>query len=195
MSARPDPRIVLVRHGRSAHVHRGWIDRSGLDRWNEAYDAAGLHAHDRPPDALRRLAREAGRVVASDMPRARASAALLAGSGVAFETSPLLREISLWMPSWKRVRLPLLGWALAIGLGSLVRRWRGAYPDAEVSARAHEAAAWLAGLAREHGTVVAVTHGAFRAHLTVALEVAGWQAPWRRRFHHWSAWEFSPAPR
>jgi len=24
---------------------------------------------------------------------------------------------------------------------------------------------------------------------------AGWQAPRRRRFHHWSAWELAPAPR
>ena len=157
-------RIVLVRHGRSAHEHRGWIDRAGLDRWNAAYDAAGVHADDTPPPALRAMALAAGRVVASDMPRARASAALLAGPGVAFETSPLLREIVLWMPSWRRVRLPLMGWALAIGLGSLVRRWRGAYPDPEVSAR---------------------------AHLTLALEQAGWQAPRRRRFHHWSAWELA----
>jgi hypothetical protein len=46
------PRLVLVRHGRSAHVHRGWIDRAGLDRWQLAYDAAGLHDADAPPPAL-----------------------------------------------------------------------------------------------------------------------------------------------
>jgi broad specificity phosphatase PhoE len=185
------PRIVLVRHGRSAHVHRGWIDRAGLDRWNAAYDAAGIHADDRPPAELRALACAAGRVVASDMPRARASAELLLGSGGQFEVSPLLRELTMWVPPWRRVRLPLVAWSLALALGSYLQMRRGLWPEPEVRARAREAAAWLAGLAREHGTVVAVTHGAFRATITRALVLQGWRAPRRRRYHHWSVWEMA----
>jgi len=35
-------RILLIRHGPSAHSESpGWIDAAGVDRWREAYDAAG----------------------------------------------------------------------------------------------------------------------------------------------------------
>jgi broad specificity phosphatase PhoE len=71
-------RIVLVRHGRSAHVHTGWIDRDGFLRWREAYEAAGLDPADAPPPALRELVASAEVIVASDAPRALASARLLA---------------------------------------------------------------------------------------------------------------------
>ena len=99
-------RILLVRHGRSAHVHRGWLDRAALERWSASYDAAAVHDDDAPPATLRALAREVGCVVASDMPRAIASAERLLGKGVAFETFPQLREAPLWIPAWRRVASP-----------------------------------------------------------------------------------------
>lgn len=49
-------RLVLVRHGRSAHVHTaGWIDGAGLRAWAGAYDAAGIRDDDRPPAPLAAL--------------------------------------------------------------------------------------------------------------------------------------------
>jgi len=38
---RPPPRVVLVRHGRSAHAVRGWLDAATLRAWFAAYDGAG----------------------------------------------------------------------------------------------------------------------------------------------------------
>ena len=35
-------RLVLVRHGRSAHRHNGWVAIEGFRRWREAYEAAAL---------------------------------------------------------------------------------------------------------------------------------------------------------
>ncbi|WP_438036480.1 hypothetical protein [Sorangium sp. So ce204] len=105
-------RIILVRHGRSGHVHTGWIDAAGLQRWRDAYDAAGLAPGELPPPALRRLATQAGVVVASDLPRARASAELLV-PGVEIATSALLREVDQPSPPLGNARAPLAVWALA----------------------------------------------------------------------------------
>ena len=173
-------KIVLVRHGRSAHVHTGWIDGAGFRRWREAYEAAGIVEDDTPPRELREVA-AAALVVASDVRRAIESARLLAHS---FEVSPLLRELELTPPSLGRLRLPLIGWALAIGFRPLAT-------PAEHE-RAREAARWLAELAEEHGTVVAVTHATFRSVVARVLEGEAWQcAEPRRRSRHWSAWSFA----
>lgn len=184
-------RILLVRHGRSAHVQRGWLDGAGLRAWRTAYDAAGLAPGETPPATLRALASEAGIIVASDMPRAHASAALLA-RGAPIKTSSLLRESELVLPTLGPVRLPLAGRALATGLRLAVGAMRAERPPAVVLDRATEAAYWLAELAAQHGSVVAITHAAFRPRVVEALAVGGWQVPRRQslreRFRHWSAW-------
>jgi hypothetical protein len=81
-----------------------------------------------------------------------------------------------------------MGWALVIGLQALRRKLRSESAPAEVLKRADEAAEWLDGLAAEHGSVVAVTHAAFRGHVADALHARGWRTERGMRvFHHWSA--------
>src|SRR5688572_4512621 len=87
-------RIHLVRHGRSSMKHDGrWMHASGVSRYEDAYDAAGILDDEQPPDALRGLATSA-RIVASDLARAIASAERLT-SRESITTSPLLREIRI----------------------------------------------------------------------------------------------------
>jgi broad specificity phosphatase PhoE len=181
-------KIVLVRHGRSAHVQTGWIDSDGLQRWRLAYDEAGITDREPPPAALRAMAEGAGVLAASDLPRALASAAMLA-PGRDVVVSPLLRESVPALPTVARLRLPLMGWALVMGLQGLRRKLRSeSATPADVLARADEAAEWLAGLAAEHGSVVAVTHAAFRGRVADALHARGWRTERGTRvFHHWSA--------
>lgn len=175
-------RIVLVRHGRSAHVHRGWIDYDGFLRWRESYEAAGIHGGEVAPRELEALA-QSSLIAASNAPRAIATARLLA-QGRDVQVSPLLRELEL-PPPHIRMRLPLVVWAIAFGVNSV----RKAHASPEEHGRAEEAAVWVETLAREHASVVAVTHGAFRILLARALEARGWkrEGP-KRRGHHWSAW-------
>jgi len=187
--------IVLVRHGRSAYAPRGWIDVEGLRRWMVAYDAAAIALHHPPPPALVALVHAADVVVASDLPRAVASAALLAGTHEVRQ-SPLLREAALEtpdlpLPRLGGLRLPFTAWALVFGYRWLQASRRGAPPpgvDAAALARAEEAAAWLADLAAERARVVVVTHATFRTLLAAALVRRGWQLPAKRPFREWSAW-------
>lgn len=182
-------RLILVRHGRSAHVHDGrWIDRAGVVRYLEAYDAAGIDGAG-PPPSLVRAAADAHHLLASDLPRALASAAVLA-PGREVVSTPLLREMPLPVPALP-LRLPLMGWAMAIHL-----RWMGAIALGRPAVppqldRATEAAAWLDARIAGGETALAVTHGAFRWLLARTLAARGWRpVPGPRRYHPWSAWAF-----
>ncbi len=178
-------RIYLVRHGRSAHVHAGWVDLAGFRRWRESYEAAAIVEGETPPASLTEIAATAAVVVASDAPRAIASAKLLREDVL---VSPLLRELELSPPNLRGVKLPLALWALSFGVKWLFRRSH-ATPEEETRARA--AAAWLAEL---DGPVVAVTHATFRSLLAKTLVAQGWRSETPRRSHHWSVWALlSPA--
>src|SRR4029079_14359184 len=105
-------RIILVRHGPSAHTVGGVFDRTGVERWRDAYDAAGIRGGPRPPPSLIQLARNATHLIASDLPRAVASAEAL-GSQHSVRVSELLREAPLAIPNWP-TRLPLALWGTLI---------------------------------------------------------------------------------
>jgi hypothetical protein len=187
-----EQKIVLIRHGLSAHVHAGWMDLAGFLKWREAYEAAGIDPRDTPPRELQSLISAAAVLVSSDIPRATDSARLLAPEKAVI-TPPLLRELELAPPNLPRIRLPLIGWALTYGLRMLVRG-RGHVTPAEHE-RANDAADWLIALATAHGQVAAVTHHSFRSVLAKALATRGWQSTLpRRRSAHWSAWSFSKSP-
>lgn len=183
-------RIHLVRHGRSAHVHSGWIDSQGFRAWREAYELAGIVDSEAPPQALSRLAAGAGVVVSSDTPRAKQSASLLAPDREVVN-SPLLRELDLLGPPLGRLRLPLPLWALAVGLRSGMLWTLGRYPSEAERSRVLAATEWLDDLARTRGSVVAVTHASFRRQLANRLIAQGWvQEDKERSLRHWSAWSF-----
>lgn len=194
------PELLLVRHGRSAHVETGWIDVQGLRRWMTAYDAAEIALHHEPPAELERLVADAAHIVASDLPRTVASALRLA-PGRPVERTPLLREAPLEtpaapLPALGGLRLPLRGWGMVFGVRWLAAWMRGAPPpgvDDATLARAEAAAGWVASQARERGgRVVVVTHTTFRLLLAKALERRGWRGPDRRPYHEWSAWRYTP---
>jgi hypothetical protein len=185
-----EPRIALVRHARSAHVQAGWINATGYRAWREAYEAAGIQEDERVPDHLETLVSRADLVVASDAPRAVATARLLA-AGQEITLSPLLRELDLLSPNLGGLCLPLTAWAFAVGGRILLQSLRRQYPSPAEADRIHSAAAWLEDLATQHYLIVAVTHASFRLRLASRLLKGGWQAePGRRSVRHWSAWVF-----
>lgn len=188
--------IVLVRHGPSAHHEPRWLNAEGVRAWSVAYDAAEIRAHPGPPLALVEVSRAAAVVVSSDLPRAIASAALLA-HGRAVHSDGRLREAPLEvpgapLPGLGGLRLPLRLWALVFAV-RWVWAWLRRAPmpgvDAAVLARAEAAADWLVGLAAERRVVV-VTHGFFRRLVGQALERRGWSGPRRRPFGNWSEWTY-----
>lgn len=178
--------IVLVRHGRSAHVVQGLLDIAAFRRWRDAYEAAGIN--DSAPPELQEIAQRAT-LVSSDLRRAIESAHLLAPEHDLI-TSPLLREMRLEVLHIPLIRLPLIGWAVTVGVRSIFH----GYATKEEQQRARDAAQWLIELGAA-SDVVAVTHASFRALLAKELTARGWKSTTERRNRrHWSAWTFtSPA--
>ena len=187
-------RIVLVRHGPSAHVTKSiLLDRSGVEAWRVAYDAAGIQAEARPPQSLTRLAADATHVVASDLPRALGSAQRL-GAPRAILSSDLLRESPLTIPNWE-VRMPLGFWGMLMSTAWFYRIARGTDMSPAERSRTAAATDWLLGMAGGAATLVVVTHGVFRRMLSSELRQRGWACAERNGgYRHWSAWIFVPAP-
>ena len=198
----PAPELILVRHGRSAHVETGWVDVEGVRRWMAAYDAAEIAPDHAPPAELEALAREAARVIASDLPRTVASAMRLAPEREIVRTA-LLREapmetIDRPLPGFAGIRLPLRVWGVLWGARWISSwLWNASPPGvgpAEL-ARAEEAADYLVTHAQESGgRVLVVTHATFRVVLARALARRGWRGPEQRPYHEWSAWRYVPSP-
>ncbi|HKW46051.1 MAG TPA: histidine phosphatase family protein [Gemmatimonadaceae bacterium] len=184
-------RLLLVRHGRSSHVHDGrWLTHETVGEFEDAYDAEGIRDDSVPSEKLLAVARDA-LVVASDLRRAIASAERLA-DGRPVVTSPLLREIRLEPPHWLPVALP-------IGVWDKFSYWQWSYrlrvgSDHEFVRRANDATAWLRLQLESSATIVVVTHGGFRRILAARLVAGGWR--WLStspggRYDHWSSWEFA----
>ena len=184
-------RIVLVRHGPSAHVPEARLfDRAGLERWRSAYDAAGIRSANQPPESLIAQAAEATHVIASDMPRAVESVNRIA-PGRPVQLSSLLRESPLDIPRWP-TRLPLLAWATLINAAWTFRIMRGEEVSAPERARAAKAAEWLASVVADGSTAVVVTHGVFRRLIAQELRARGWSHVERDGgYRPWSAWHVS----
>jgi broad specificity phosphatase PhoE len=179
-------KIVLVRHGRSAHVVTGFLDVAAFRKWRESYEAAGIDPTDRAPAPLSAAAQQAV-ILASDSQRAIDSARLLAPDREVL-VSPLLRELSLDPPNVP-FRLPMSGWALAYGVRWLLRPHHHIKPE-EIE-RARDVAKWLIRTSQEAGSVIVVTHASFRSLVAKELRNRGWTCALpRRRSRHWSAWSF-----
>ncbi|HKQ57076.1 MAG TPA: histidine phosphatase family protein [Candidatus Eisenbacteria bacterium] len=183
-------RILLIRHGRSAHVHRGGLlDRTGVERWLAAYDAAGIADDDPPPPSLIDEIAGVSTVAASDLARAIASAARLA-PGREVTTSPLFREHPLTIPSLP-FPVPFAVWSVLVHARWGIDIMRGHDEPSETRERSGRAAVWCreaAGRAGD-GTVAVVTHGAFRRLLARRMIAEGWRAEHPTRdYGHWSVW-------
>ena len=180
--------IHLVRHGRSALVHDGrWFRWAEVSSYEDAYDAAGIRDDDHPAAESTALLASKPVVVASDLPRAIASARRLAPQGD-IQLSPLLREMRLEPPRWIPARLPIQIWDMFSHVQWSYRLLSNA--DHEYVRRASKAVDWLV----EHAArsnVVAVTHGGFRRILDARLVARGWSRAFeKKRYHNWSVWSY-----
>ena len=186
-------RLLLIRHGRSScALPPGLVDRAAVERWLTAYDEAGLAADDVPPPALVAEVARAHLVVSSDLPRAVASASLLA-PGRESLVSPLFREVPLPIPRSLVKRLPAVVWGALMHLRWLFENVRGRGDTRDALEQARAAARWCADACDrldEGDPVVAVaTHGVFRRVLARHLLREGWRfVPGRRSYAHWSVW-------
>ena len=163
------------------------MDRHGVPRFEDAYDAAGIRDDSAPPESLCSVAADADVLCASDLRRAIESVRRVA-RGREVLISPLLREIRLEPPRWIPVRLPISAWdALSHAQWSFRLR---AKREHEFVRRADAAADWLEQHARQTSTVFVITHGGVRRLIADRLTARGWRhAHEKRSYANWSTWE------
>ena len=164
--------IVLMRHGEPAGVSRTAIPARDMGTWIEAYDAAGIA--DAPPHHARTVAERAMVILSSPLPRALASARLLAGDRpVAVE--PDAREAALPFADWSVPRLPPALWAAPFRMGWFC----GWHPRVEslqdARARAGRVADRLIRRAEERRSILLVGHGIANRLIASALRQRGWK--------------------
>lgn len=184
-------RIILVRHGPSAHPPvAGWIDRASVVRWLAGYDGVGIESGSAPPLQLTEASRGGAHLVASDLVRATESASRIAEARP-FDTTPLLRELPLAVPDFAG-RLPLMGWALCIHARWLLDLTSGRDRYLRDDARVASSADWLEASVARAAEIVAVTHGVMRKYLADELVSRGWERAGRTGgYRPWSAWTLS----
>ena len=185
------PRILLIRHGPSAHPDMaGMLDNAAIEEWRTSYDAAGIMDVPPPAETLEKIA-SVDRVVTSDLPRTVATAARLF-PGKEIESSSLLREVPLPIPTLGGVRAPFPIWAGVISLRWGIDILRGQDCPPEFEERVRAAVQWCERQQHESGesaTLAVVTHGVMRRLLATRLCEVGWSAQGRRSYAPWSAWE------
>jgi broad specificity phosphatase PhoE len=184
-------RILLVRHGKPACPRPSTISGRSIGEWTRAYDGSGIDVTLAPPARLRELSSSADCIVASDLPRARESAAALAGTRSVI-VDPGLREAPLPPSLGVSLRLPLGAWIVIARLAWFLNIGDASETVAETRARAARMTDRLVALAGEHDCVMAVGHGMFNRFLARELRRRGWRGPRAMPGGYWSAAEFEP---
>ena len=179
----PPMEIILVRHGRPLSGGHSPAAGRGFRGWVAGLEQAPLDPTLLPPAALTALAISAGCIMTSPLRRSAESAVLLA-PGRTVLSEPLFVEAGMPVPPSNGQDRPR-HWT-ALGRIAWMLGWsqgRESWPAARQ--RAKLAAARLAELAQENGSVLLVGHGLLNLLIQRALRRTGWSGGgWRADY--WS---------
>lgn len=166
---------TLCDTGAPALSRRGWVSRDGYTDWWAEYGRVGLAPDETPPPLLKALASKVVQFVASPIPRAKATAELLA-EGREIHVDEVYEEAPLPAPLViPFLRLPPPIW----GFASRISWWLGYSAGGETryqaEIRAREAADRLIELAaNKNGDVLLCGHGWFNFMAAKELRKRGW---------------------
>lgn len=181
-------RIITVRHGRPDLARDMRITSAQYGEWWAQYDASGLHADERPPQALIDFAAKANLVLSSSLPRAVETAAWATGGAREVPADPLYMEAPLPPPPVPFIKLRPGTW----GVVSRTFWILGYAPEGVEShmaswGRVREITGRLADFARE-GDVVLCAHGFLNWMIDRRLRKEGWARIDRAGRNHFWSW-------
>jgi len=186
-------RILLVRHGQPVGISTAPIAGRAIGAWIRGYDAVGITLDLAPPLQVCELAAAATCFVASDLRRARESAARLAGTRPVILDADL-REAGLPDSLGTSLKLSPGVWIVVARLAWILNWCDASETIAAARARAARSADRLAALAAEGGCVVAVGHGIFNRLLARELRRRGWRGPRTLPRAYWGIAAFERLP-
>lgn len=184
MQASRPVQIVLLRHGLPMIDRDRRVNATDFGVWVSEYDAVGIDARHRPPQAAIEQARGCAFVVCSSLPRSLESARALGMENIG-ACEPLFREMGMPYANWRFPRLGLAVWSVLFRLMWAVGYSANAEPFKEARERARACAERLADLASLHGTVLLVGHGSLNWFIARYLKSMGWKGPRKSPRKHW----------
>ena len=178
-------RIILARHGLPVWDYWTPIPGHGLGPWLAGERDAPIDTTRRPSPELERLAREAGRLIASPLRRSVESARLLYPTGEATIIADV-QEVALPSDFGTGLRLPPNLWA-GVARAAWWCGWSaGVESFAAARRRAARAADTLHELAERYGSIIVIGHGFMNALLATQLRRLGWAGPGFPSRRHWA---------
>jgi broad specificity phosphatase PhoE len=182
--------IVLVRHGKpGASLSTAPISGRAIGQWVRHYNNVGITRELAPPPLVCELALSARCVIASDLSRARESAAWLASSKDV-RVDPELREATLPESLGIGIRLSPGAWVVLARVAWWLNWCESDETIAMTRERAGRVADRLGALAAKYGSVLAVGHGMFNWFLARQLRRRGWRGPRVLPRVHWAPARF-----
>ncbi|WP_203363574.1 histidine phosphatase family protein [Bacillus sp. REN10] len=177
--------ISLIRHGRSTHADRTWINGSQFEEWVKQYNAAGVLAEANFPEDTKKKIACAKLVITSDLKRAIHSAHLLSHQAD-IVSSPLFREIGMPRISLAKVKAPPAFWSAVLRSCWFLGYSAQTESLHQAKKRAKEASEQLIRSATQYETIVLVGHGFFNRYIAKELENSGWKSMKRPGRKHWN---------
>ncbi|WP_284358391.1 histidine phosphatase family protein [Candidatus Phycosocius spiralis] len=186
--------IVIARHGRPALDRHVWINAEQYQDWWAQYDAGGLTAGQKVPNALMQALMACKIVVSSSLRRALETAEL-AAPGRDLIIDPRFVEAPLPPPPLPSFILfkPRF-WGIISRIGWFLGYHRDQESRAEAEIRAQGAADWLIEQAQTFGSVGLLAHGWFNRMMRPYLIARGWVCVYDGRDAHWSHRIYRPKP-
>ncbi len=181
-------RIITVRHGRPALSRDVVISAREYGEWWAQYDRSGLQPGETPSDRLLALARDAGLILASTLPRAIETAARLTGGAREATLDPLFVEAPLPPPPVSMIRLRPGQWGVISRAFWVLGYAPGAVENHRATwARVRSAAAYLSDCT-ESGDVLLCAHGYFNWMMDRHLRGRGWRRVEHNGGNHFWSW-------
>ena len=168
--------VVILRHGKVNYPPVKILSAREFVIWVESYNTNQLDRSIKPNEGAIRIARSAGAVVCSDLPRSVESAEYL---GVDKPTiiDPVFQEAGLPIGSWKFLRFSVRLWAIIFRILWFFGYSHGSESVKDAKFRAKQSAQKLIQLAQDHNLVLFVGHGIMNRLIAKELRKSGWEGP------------------
>jgi len=182
-------KIVIIRHGKSRIETSGRLGASDFGAWVSDYNEAGIDENYQPSTIAIERAKSCEFIVCSNLLRSIESANLLEIEKPDL-ISPVFRECEMPYGNFKYPKFSISVWSLIFRLFQLSGYSPNAESYKEIKERSKECASQLADLARNHGSVIFVGHGALNWLLHKNLLGMGWSGPMKSAKNHWGFSEY-----
>lgn len=164
--------VMTIRHGDPLIKKKGWTGFRGARQWAKGYDTVDVEDFADFPVHI--LPGQVDRIYSSNIPRARATAKRIFGSGFEIMESGDYREFERLVPAIPLIRLPLKWWLVLARIPWAIG-WPGIESLRKARQRSKAVAEFLHKEGAKKGRVVLVAHGFLNRLVHRRLRRHGWR--------------------